>query len=111
MYEFMKKFVFLCVMSLVIIIAGCSKKMDITDNNLNVESCDKYFELMDCVLINENDERYTTEMRDELREYVKSIQEEWESLDEETLDKKCSDELLKFETMSDRLNEIGCSMD
>ena len=107
----MKKFWLLSVICLVIFAAGCSKKIDITENDLNVESCDKYFKLMDCILENDNDEKYTDEMRDELREDVKAIQEEWKNLDRESLDETCTTELSRFEAISDSLNEIGCSID
>ena len=112
----MKKFWFLIVVCLVFLVVGCSKKInvtekiDITDNNLNVESCDKYFKLMDCILENDSDERYTDEMRDQLRENVKSIQQEWEDFDKESLDEMCNAELSRFEAISDSLDEIGCSI-
>ena len=48
----MKKSVFLLALALVVLVVWCWKKdkIDITDNNIDVEICDKYFELMNCVL-------------------------------------------------------------
>ena len=107
----MKKSVFLLALPLVILVAWCwNDKIDITDTNINVETCDKYFELMDCILENDADENYTEEMRDELRQEVKDMQAEWESLDQEELSEKCNDELSKFEEIEDRLEEIWCSI-
>ena len=94
-------------MSLAVLATGCTKKVDITNNDLGVESCDRYFELMDCILEND-DEKYSEEMRNELREDVIAIQEEWKDLDKEFLDETCTAELEKFESISDSLNEIGC---
>lgn len=107
----MKKSVFLLALPLVILVAWCwSNKIDITDTEFNVESCDKYFELMDCILENDNDETYSEEMRDELRQEVKDMQEEWNGMDEESLDEQCSSQLASFEEIEDRLEEIWCSI-
>ena len=107
----MKKSVFLLALPLVILVAWCwDNKIDITDTNINVETCDKYFELMDCILENDADENYTEEMRDELRANIKSMQEEWSTLDDEELADTCSTELAKYEKIEDRLEEIWCSI-
>ena len=109
----MKKLWVLSLLSLVILLAGCSwgKKIDITDNNIDVESCNKYFEVMDCILENDKDTTYTEDMRNALREDVKVMQSEWEKLDEETLDETCRNELSKFEAIKSTLTEIGCYVD
>lgn len=110
----MKKLWILGILPLVILLAGCSlwnKKIDITDNNIDVESCNKYFEIMDCILENDNDSTYDESTRNELREAVKVMQSEWENLDEESLDETCTAELDKFIKIQDSLNEIGCYID
>ena len=104
----MKKIWFLVGLSLIFCVYGCNDKVDITDTDFSVESCDKYFELMECILENDNDQTYTKEMRDELRIKVKGIQEEWNELDEEELDKRCSEELSRFYQIEKQLDEIGC---
>ena len=106
----MKKSVFLLALSLVIFIAWCWKedKVDITDNNIDVEVCDKYFELMNCVLENDGDETYTEEMREELKQEIKNIQAEWEWLGQDELHEKCNAGFNKFYEIEDRLNEIWC---
>jgi len=107
----MKKLAFISVLPLVILIAWCWKdKIDITDTNIDVETCDKYFELMDCIIENDWDENYTEEMRDELRQEVKDMQSEWELLDDDVLAEQCSNELSKFESIENRLEEIWCSI-
>lgn len=108
----MKKYVFLSILTLIIVVAGCSKqeKIDITDNDFNVESCDKYFEMMECILQNDDDENYTDSERDHLRQTVKDMQAEWEWLDYDELDEKCNSELAVFEKIEDRLEAIWCSI-
>ena len=103
----MKKYLFLVALSTLITIAGCDdKKIDITDTNLDIESCDKYFEVMECVLENDNDEDYSEEKRDELRQTIKDKQTEWESLDPEILGEICDEELEKLEMIKERLYNI-----
>lgn len=111
---FMRKITFIAWLLFVFLIAWCSrrstKKIDITDTSFNVESCDKYFWLLDCILDNEDDKDYTKDDRNELREYIKLMQSEWSGLDNEDLDKNCTDELAKFEEMKDDLVKIWCSL-
>lgn len=106
----MKKSALLLALPLVILLAWCWNKIDITDTNIEVESCNKYFELMDCILENDNDETYSEEDRNELRQSVKDMQSEWEWLDEDELDVQCTSQLAQFERISDRLDQIGCSL-
>ena len=107
----MKKWVIFYILPLTLLVTGCGwNKIDITDTDFDVESCDKYFEATDCILENEVDENYTDEMRDELRQEIKNMQDSWNTYSEEELDSLCSNELSKFETMEDHLNEIGCSI-
>ena len=109
----MKKFSCLAALCVVLFTAGCSfnKKVDITDTGLEVESCNQYFSLMECILENESDDTYSPEKRDELREEIKELQASWAELDEETLDNTCSAELAKFSALKDSLAEIWCSID
>lgn len=106
----MKKSVFLLALALVVLVVWCWKKdkIDITDNNIDVEICDKYFELMNCVLENDGDETYTEEMRKELKQEIKDVQAEWELLEQDELHEKCSAGFNKFYEIEDRLNEIWC---
>jgi len=101
-------------MSLALFLTGCSRKsskeVDITETSFNVESCDKYFHLLDCILNNDDDKQYSKDDRKELREYIKLMQNGWTWLDEETIDKNCTDELAKFSEMKSELSEIWCSL-
>lgn len=108
----MKKYAFLLALPLIILVAGCNndEKIDITDTNIDLESCDKYFEMMECVLQNDNDEDYTESERNQLRQTVKDKQAEWEWLDQEILDEKCNLELEKFNAIEDRLENIWCAL-
>lgn len=108
----MKKFSCLAIIGIAVCVAGCSfnKKTDITDTGLDVESCNQYFSLMECILENEDNESYSDEKRDELRANIKELQAEWAELDEETLTKTCNAELAKFTALEKSLSEIGCSV-
>ena len=106
----MKKTSLLVALSLGILLTGCGQnKVSITDSDFGVESCNKYFRLMDCILENDKDETYTDEMRNAIREEVKVRQEEWKDLDKETLNVQCSNLISEFSQIENALNEIGCS--
>ena len=105
----MKKWLIFYVLPLILLVTGCGwNKIDITDTDFDVESCDKYFELVDCILENEEDETYSEDMRNELRQEVKDMQDSWNSYSEEELDNLCNNELSRFEAIESTLTEIGC---
>lgn len=112
----MKKIWLIICLSFVFFIAGCSrwssKKIDITETSFSVDSCDKYFQLVDCILNNDTDETYTESDRTEIREQIKSMQEEWKDLDDETLANNCSSELEKYKAddVEEELSKIWCSL-
>lgn len=107
----MKKLSFLLVLPLVF---WCGKKVDVTDTGFeyDVEICDKYFELVECIIDKDDNPNYTKEMRAELRDEVKNMQEEWKHLNEEELTKKCAEWLATFEKdeMKENLKSFGCSV-
>ena len=90
------------------------KKIDVTktDFEYNVGICDEYFELVECIIDNDTDERYTEQMRIDLKNEVKQIQEEWKIFSEEELTIKCTEELAKFdnEKMKNYMKSFGCFM-
>ena len=107
----MKKWVIISILPIIRVVGGCgSNKIDITDTDFDVESCDKYFELVDCILENDNDENYSEDMRNSLREEVKNMQNSWSGLSDNELDTLCSSELSRFESIDSTLNKIGCSV-
>lgn len=115
----MKKFWLLWVLLLVVFVAGCSwwsKKENVEENNvakaeITVESCNNYFELVNCIIDNDTDESYTDEDRELIRQWVEDMRDGWATLDDETLDQMCNAEISKFDWMKDYLSEIGCSLD
>lgn len=111
----MKKVSLFACLLLVFLVVGCgwkaNKKVDITETSFNVASCDKYFKLLDCILENDDTIDYDDEDREELREYIKSMQEEWSGLSNNSLDGRCVTELNKFYDRVDQLTEIWCSLD
>ena len=113
---YMKKLSFLFVLSLVLFVIWCGKnKVDVTDTDFeyDVEICDKYFELVECIIDKDDNPGYTNEMRNELRDEVKYMQEEWKQLNEEELAKKCTAGLETFEKdeMKKNLKSFGCSVE
>ena len=115
----MKKFWLLWILLLVIFVAGCSwfwKKENAEERNvakaeINVESCNDYFELVNCIIDNDTDNSYSAEDREVIRDGVNDMRESWATLDDDTLDQMCSAEISKFDWMKEYLSEIGCSLD
>ena len=115
----MKKLWLLWALLLVVFVAGCSwwaKKENAEENNvtkaeINVESCNNYFELVNCIIDNDTDESYSDEDRALIRQWVEDMRDSWASLDDETLDQMCTAEISKFDSMKDYLSQIGCSLD
>lgn len=108
----MKKLLFLFTLSLSLLLFGCGEdKIDVRDTwfEYDVEICDKYFDLVWCIIDNDNNEDYTDQMRTELKNEIKKIQEEWKLLDKEELTKKCTEEFDKYKYLEDNLNSFGCS--
>ncbi len=118
----MKKFVFfwaifLLILSLVVFISFKNDdendvEIDVRDTGFeyNVAVCDKYFELVECIIDRDTNENRTQKMRKEFKNDVKKIQEEWRQLTEEELTKKCTEVLRDFEEglKHDNLNSFGC---
>ena len=108
----MKKVSFLLIFSLVLLVFGCwKKKIDITETEFeyDVDVCDRYFQLAECIIDNDKNKNWTKEMKDELRVATKNMQEEWKALSEDELTNKCiemTDALLKN---SGYLSDIWCS--
>ena len=82
-----------------------------TDFTYDVAICDKYFGLVECIINNDSDVRYTRQMRIDLKNEVRQMQENWRSLSSEELFNMCSNELAKFdnEIMAEKLKLINCS--
>lgn len=87
--------------------------IDITDTGFeyDVAICDKYFQLIECIIDNDSNEDWSKEMRLELKSEVKKLQEKWWSLDEDGLTKKCKLELENIERdfKENNLDSFGCS--
>ena len=108
----MKKKYYLLILPLTLLLVGCeSNKIDVTDTwfEYDVKICDKYFKLVECIIDKDDNKNYTKQMRIDLKNEVKQMQEEWKQLNEKELTRKCTEELAKFESMEDNLNSFGCS--
>ena len=118
----MKKFVFfwaifLLILSVVVFISlknddEDAVEIDVRDTGFeyDVAICDRYFELVECIIDRDTNENWTQEMRQEFKGEVKKIQEEWKQLNKEDLTKKCTEVLENFEKglKEDNLNSFGC---
>ena len=111
----MKKILFLFTLVATIFVFGCgNKKTDIVNTDslktYNAESCNKYFEIVDCALENDWDDSRSDEMREELRQNIVEQQQSWSELDNDTIEENCKAALNNLYNIEDRLNEIWCSI-
>ncbi len=87
-------------------------KIDVTDTGFeyDVAVCDKYFELVGCIIDRDTNENYTKEMRIELKNIIKDLQEEWKQLTEEELSEMCTERLKELEKSLEKedVNSFGC---
>lgn len=109
----MKKVVIFAILPIVLIIAGCNrwKKTDLTNVDFGVESCNKYYEVIECILENEENDSFSSDDRNDLREEAKTLQTEWLWLDEDVLAETCDAEFAKFEAIASNLEKIWCSVE
>ena len=111
----MNKVPLLLGLFLVLLLSGCGwwwkEKVDITDTDFeyDVAVCDKYFELVECIIDKDTNVDYNQQMRLDLKNEIKKMQEEWKQLNEGELMNKCTEELSKYEKIEDNLNSFGCS--
>ena len=118
----MKKLSLLWVLLLVLVVAGCSwwsknenaEENNVTKNELNVEVCDNYFNLVNCIIDNDTDAAYSQEERVVIKEAVNEMRESWANLDDDSAAETCSTELnnlmkkFEWEEMTNYLANIGC---
>ena len=110
----MKKLSLLWVLLLVIFVAGCSwwwkkeQEASVTKAEIDVESCNNYFDLVNCIIDNDTDTSYSEEDRQIIRDGVNDMRNSWDTLDE-----MCRKEISKFEweEMREYISQIGCSLD
>ena len=114
----MKKVAIIGLLPILFLIVWCwDKKVEITNTEslkeYKAESCDKYFEMVDCIIEKETDSSRTEEMRNELRQEIVDKQISRSGLDSSIIENNCKKELDGFyETwVKNHLNEIWCSID
>ncbi len=120
----MKKFWFLGALLLVVFVTWCSwwwnkekAEESAVKNELNIEVCNKYFELVNCIIDNDTDAKYSQQERETIKEAVNDMRDSWANLDDNTASEMCSTELnsltkkFEWEKMTDYLANIGCSID
>ena len=84
------------------------EKIDITETKFDVEVCDNYFALLDCIIDNDWNKKYSFQAKNDLRSEILAFKDEWYKLDNESLTKKCSENLDEYIKIEDKLIEIGC---
>ncbi len=112
----MKKIAIISILPLFFLIAWCwDKKTEITNTDslkeYNSESCNKYFEIADCIIENEVDPSRTDEMRESLRQEIVEIQSSRSGKDADTIENDCKNTLSTFYDIKDHLTEIGCNIE
>lgn len=114
----MKKIALIGVLPLLFLIVWCwDKKTEITNTNslkeYKAESCNKYFEIADCIIEKEVDPSRTDEMREELRKEIVKQQASRSGLDSETIENSCKNELESFydTDVKNHLKEIWCNIE
>jgi hypothetical protein len=87
-------------------------EIDVRDTGFehDVAICDRYFELVECIIDRDTNENWSQSMRQEFKSEVKKIQEEWKQLSKEDLTKKCTEVFENFEKglREGNLNSFGC---
>jgi len=88
-------------------------KIDVKDTGFvyEVDVCDEYFELVECIIDKSDNVDYTMQMKIDLKNEVKQMQEKWKSFSKEDLMKRCSDELSMFyddKKMVEELKLLRC---
>lgn len=111
----MKKFVLLwswILMSLCLTACSWNKSTDtdLTSANFESETCNQYFQLVNCIIDNDPDEIYTPEVRQDLKATLKETQDSRLEKDPEEAASLCASSLAKFNWMDDELTEIWCTM-
>lgn len=107
----MKKLSFLLVLPLVLLVFWCWKdKVDITDTDFEyeVDVCDEYFELAECIIDNTKNEDWTENLKNDLRLEIKMQQDERKSLSEDQLTRNCSGMLDNILVNPTELIELWC---
>lgn len=111
----MRKIAVITLLSMAILIAGCSwfgnKKTDITNVKYDVESCNIYFRVINCVLEKDGNKNYSEEDREDVRLEVKELQEAYKQLDNDTLTEICDERLAEFIPFKNEFAELGCPLD
>lgn len=107
----MKKLSLLLVLPLVFLLFWCGEdETNILETNFDydVEVCDKFFEVAECIINNTEDASWTQERKDDFKNEIKKKQEEWKSLSRDQLELECSSRLSIF---WDDLDELWCQID
>lgn len=99
---------------IVLLIVRKKNDVDITNTNFvyHENLCDEYFNLLECIIDKDTDETYTKQMRIDLKNEVKMMQERWMQLSEDDLARKCKEELDQFDNdvMKEKLASFRCSL-
>ena len=115
----MKKILIWSILPLIILIVivlyilNKKDKIDVKDTGFvyEVDVCDEYFELVECIIDKSGNADYTKQMRIDLKNEVKQMQEKWKNYSKEELTKRCTDELSMFyddKKMVEELKLLRC---
>ncbi|MDR0369779.1 MAG: DUF5339 family protein [Candidatus Peribacteria bacterium] len=104
----MKKISLFVVLAGLLVIAGCgssSEKSNTTTGEFAVDTCNKYFELVECTIKDIPEDQKEIVLQDS--EFVK---EQWKALPEEELQPICDTTWEQVTSMADVYESLGCSV-
>ena len=109
----MKKLVLLWSLSAIALLAWCTRnklEVNLDETNFDVDVCNTYFDLIECVIENEPNDAYTPEIRDNLKAESQKTKASWLDKDSDELEVLCSSKLSKFEERAEEIAWFGCTM-
>ena len=114
LFIFLSLFIVVFVVVLILFIRnkGTDANVDIMDSGFDydIDVCDDYFMLLECIIENSTDAAYTKQMRIDLKNEIKVVQDKWRVFDEDELAKKCNEEFESFRNklINNNVETFGC---
>lgn len=102
----MKKISLFALLAWLLVIAGCGSSSEgdnSTTGEFSVDTCNKYFELMECTVKDLPEDQKESVLQDS-----NVIKEQWKALSEEELKPVCDTTWEQITSMADVYESIGC---
>lgn len=98
----------------IVLLAWCGseeKDIQLSDTKFDIDICNQYFELADCILENDPDEKVSEEDRIQIKEEFIQYQETLKEMEPEELTELCESNYNTLTSDSEALEKIGCNID